>query len=148
MSLAKTILSRKAACLVDGQWISADSGQTLDVLNPTTGEVLGTVPNCGRGETARAIDAAARAWPAWRAMTALERGAILLRLHDLMLAEGEELARLMTLEQQAFCAGSPRKAGGPMAASSPPPGGTSASWSPGSRWVWWGSLPPGTSPRP
>lgn len=99
MSLAKTILSRKAACLVDGQWISADSGQTLDVLNPTTGEVLGTVPNCGRGETARAIDAAARAWPAWRAMTALERGAILLRLHDLMLAEGEELARLMTLEQ-------------------------------------------------
>ncbi|TVQ99070.1 MAG: NAD-dependent succinate-semialdehyde dehydrogenase [Desulfovibrionales bacterium] len=99
MSLAKTILSRDPACLVGGRWISADSGKTLDVLNPATSEVLGVVPNCGRGETARAIDAAAQAWPAWRAMTALERSAIILRLHDLMLAEREELARLMTLEQ-------------------------------------------------
>ncbi|WP_045218541.1 NAD-dependent succinate-semialdehyde dehydrogenase [Desulfonatronum thioautotrophicum] len=99
MSLAKTILARDAACLVGGEWIRADSGKTLDVLNPATSEVLGTVPDCGRDETARAIDAAAQAWPAWRAMTALERSAILLRLHDLMLAEREELARLMTLEQ-------------------------------------------------
>ncbi|GAB6059840.1 NAD-dependent succinate-semialdehyde dehydrogenase [Desulfonatronum parangueonense] len=98
MSLAKRILSRNA-CLVAGHWISADSGQTLDVINPAASEVIGVVPNCGRSETARAIDAAARAWPAWRAMTALERGELLLRLHDLMLAEREELARLMTLEQ-------------------------------------------------
>ena len=48
MSLAKRILSRQAACLVGGQWISADSGQTLDVLNPATFEVIGVVPDCGR----------------------------------------------------------------------------------------------------
>ncbi len=98
MSLSTTILSRKT-CLVAGNWINSDSGQTLDVLNPATFEVIGAVPNCGRSETARAIDAAAQAWPAWRAMTALERSEILLRLYDLMLAEREELARLMTLEQ-------------------------------------------------
>lgn len=98
MCLAKTILSRKT-CFVAGQWISADSGKTLDVFNPATSGVIGAVPDCGRAETARAIDAAAKAWPAWRAMTALERSAILLRLHDLMLAKREELARLMTLEQ-------------------------------------------------
>lgn len=99
MSPAKTILAKDAACLVGGKWISADSGKTLDVLNPATSEVLGVVPDCGRDETARAIDAAAQAWPAWRVMTALERSAIILKLHDLMLAEREELARLMTLEQ-------------------------------------------------
>ena len=98
MSFATEIFSQKA-CLVAGKWINSDSGQTLDVRNPATSEVLGSVPNCGRSETARAVAVAAQAWPAWRAMTALERSTILLRLHDLMLAEREELARLMTLEQ-------------------------------------------------
>ena len=53
-------------CYVDGQWIDADSGATIDVTNPATGEVLGTIPKLGADETRRAIEAAERAWPAWR----------------------------------------------------------------------------------
>lgn len=98
MTFSELILSR-AACLVGGEWIGADSGKTLDVNNPATLKVLGQVPNCGRAETARAIAAAAGAWAEWRAMTALERATILLKMHDMMLAERDELAKLMTLEQ-------------------------------------------------
>jgi succinate-semialdehyde dehydrogenase/glutarate-semialdehyde dehydrogenase len=98
MKISELILSR-TACAVGGEWIGADSGKTLDVNNPATLKAIGRVPDCGRAETARAIAAAARAWPEWRAMTALERGNIMLKLHDLMLEEREELARLMTLEQ-------------------------------------------------
>src|SRR5204863_6392301 len=66
---------------------------------PATGEQLGTVPRMGAAEAKRAIDAAERAWPAWRAKTAKERAAILRRWFDLMMANQEDLAQLMTAEQ-------------------------------------------------
>ena len=86
-------------CYIDGAWVDADSGATVEVTNPATGEVLGTVPRMGAAETRRAIDAAARAWPAWRARTAKERAKVLRRFYDLMMANQEDLARLMTAEQ-------------------------------------------------
>ena len=86
-------------CYVDGAWIDADGGGTIDVTNPATGERIGTVPNAGAGETRRAIEAAAQAFPAWAAKTAKERAAILRRWNDLMLANVDDLAALMTAEQ-------------------------------------------------
>ncbi|MEY4375749.1 MAG: hypothetical protein RJB26_299 [Pseudomonadota bacterium] len=84
---------------VDGQWIPADSGATLPVTNPATGELLGSVPKMGAAETRRAIAAAAAAMPAWAAKTAKERATVLRRWHDLMMANQEDLAVLMTAEQ-------------------------------------------------
>jgi succinate-semialdehyde dehydrogenase/glutarate-semialdehyde dehydrogenase len=89
----------RQACLVDGKWIEADSGRTIAVPNPATGEILGTVPALGAAETRRAIEAANRAYPAWRALTAKERSAVLRRLFDLMMANADDLALLMTSEQ-------------------------------------------------
>ena len=66
-------------CYVDGQWMGADSGKTIDVTNPATGAKLGVVPNMGTDETRRAIEAAARAYPAWAAKTAKERAIVLRR---------------------------------------------------------------------
>ena len=86
-------------CYVDGRWHDADSGKTLAVTNPATGEVLGTVPNMGAAETRRAIEAANAAWPAWRAKTAKERSACLRKWADLMMANQEDLAIIMTAEQ-------------------------------------------------
>ena len=86
-------------CYVDGQWVDADNGKTLAVTNPATGEVLGSVPSMGAAETRRAIEAANAAWPAWRAKTAKERSAILRKWSDLMLANQEDLAIVMTAEQ-------------------------------------------------
>ncbi|MBX5460654.1 MAG: NADP-dependent succinate-semialdehyde dehydrogenase [Steroidobacteraceae bacterium] len=84
---------------IAGEWCNADSGATLDVRNPATGEKLGTVPKMGAAETRRAIEAAAAAMPAWARKTAKERALILRRWHDLMLANQEDLARIMTAEQ-------------------------------------------------
>jgi succinate-semialdehyde dehydrogenase/glutarate-semialdehyde dehydrogenase len=86
-------------CYVDGQWIDADSGKTIDVTNPSDGSRLGTVPAAGEAETRRAIEAANRAYPAWRARTAKERAKILRTWFDLMMANQEDLARIMTAEQ-------------------------------------------------
>ena len=87
----------RQAAYVDGKWIDKD--KAIDVDNPATGEVLGTVPQLDAADTRRAIEAAERAFPAWRAKTAKERATILRRWFDLMLANQEDLARLMTLEQ-------------------------------------------------
>lgn len=87
------------ACYIDGAWVGADSGTTLSVHNPANGETLGTVPACGKAEAARAIAAAAAAWPEWRAMTALQRADIMLRWRDLIMQNQDDLAKLMTLEQ-------------------------------------------------
>ncbi len=84
---------------IDGTWCDADDGGIVEVTNPADGASLGTVPNCGGAETARAIAAADKAWPAWRAKTAKERAAILRRWHDLMHQNVEDLAVLMTAEQ-------------------------------------------------
>jgi succinate-semialdehyde dehydrogenase/glutarate-semialdehyde dehydrogenase len=69
------------------------------VTNPATGETLGTVPRMGAEETRQAIEAADRALPAWRARTAKERAQVLRKLYDLMMANQEDLAALMTAEQ-------------------------------------------------
>ena len=89
----------RQACCIDGKWIEADNGATIDVRNPATGEVIGTVPALGAAETKRAIQAAANAFPAWRALLARERSAILRRLFQLMLDNTEDLALIMTAEQ-------------------------------------------------
>jgi succinate-semialdehyde dehydrogenase/glutarate-semialdehyde dehydrogenase len=91
-------LFRQANC-IDGQWVQADGGKTIAVRNPSTGEVVGQVPAMGAAETRRAIEAAHRAQPAWRAMLAKERSAILRRLFDLMLENTDDLAAIMTAEQ-------------------------------------------------
>ena len=87
----------RQAAYVDGKWVEKD--KTIDVDNPATGEVLGTVPQLDAADTRRAIEAAERAFPAWRAKTAKERANVLRRWFDLMMANQEDLARLMTLEQ-------------------------------------------------
>jgi succinate-semialdehyde dehydrogenase/glutarate-semialdehyde dehydrogenase len=86
-------------CYVDGQWLDARSGGTRPVTNPATGAVLGTVPFMGADETRTAIDAAAAAFPAWAARTAKDRATLLRRWYDLMLANADDLATLMTAEQ-------------------------------------------------
>lgn len=84
---------------IDGEWCDAMDAGTIDVVNPATGEKLGTVPHMGQTETRRAIEAANAAWPAWRKKTAKERSAILRAWNDLMLANADDLALIMTAEQ-------------------------------------------------
>jgi succinate-semialdehyde dehydrogenase / glutarate-semialdehyde dehydrogenase len=86
-------------CYIDGEWVGADSRKTFPVDNPATGETLGSVPDMGAVETRRAIEAADRAWPAWRGKTAKERATILRKWFDLMMANQEDLAQLLTAEQ-------------------------------------------------
>ena len=86
-------------CAVGGEWIDADDGATIEVTNPANGTSVGTVPRLRRAETARAVAAAARAYPGWRAKLAKERALILRRFADLMMESQEDLARLMTAEQ-------------------------------------------------
>ena len=87
------------ACLIDGQWVAADAGARITVRNPATGDEVGSVPKMGRAETRRAIDAAERAGPAWRSKLAKERAAILRKWFELMMANQDDLARIMTAEQ-------------------------------------------------
>ncbi len=89
----------RQANYINGQWVQADSGKTLTVRNPATGEAVGTVPAMGQAETRRAIEAAQAAFAGWRAMLAKDRAAILRRLNDLMLANADDLAIIMTAEQ-------------------------------------------------
>jgi succinate-semialdehyde dehydrogenase/glutarate-semialdehyde dehydrogenase len=98
MLLKNATLFKQQACL-DGAWIGADSGATLEVRNPSTGAVLGRVPNMGATEAKRAIEAADRALPAWRDQTAKQRAVILRNWFNLVMANQEDLARLMTAEQ-------------------------------------------------
>src|ERR1041384_3706380 len=86
-------------CYIDGKWHDADSRSSIAVHNPATGEQLGTVPRMGAAEAKRAVEAAERALPAWRAKTAKERAAILRKWFDLMMANQEDLAQLLTAGQ-------------------------------------------------
>jgi succinate-semialdehyde dehydrogenase/glutarate-semialdehyde dehydrogenase len=86
-------------CYINGAWTAADGGEAIPVTNPATGECIGSVPRMGAAEARRAIEAAAAALPAWRARTAKERAAVLRRWFDLVLANQEDLAILMTAEQ-------------------------------------------------
>ena len=88
----------RSANLIDGQWLQADDRATLAVLDPASGKRLAEVPCCGAGETKRAIAAAAAALPAWRALTAKQRGAVLLEWFRLINENADDLARLITAE--------------------------------------------------
>src|SRR3954465_4350628 len=79
------------ACLVAGAWVAADGGGTIAVDNPSTGAVIGHVPNMGTAETRRAIAFANAALPAWRGRSAKERATILRRWFDLMMANQDDL---------------------------------------------------------
>ena len=84
---------------IGGQWTGAASDATLDVDNPATGAVIGTIADCGEADTQAAIDAAQAAWPAWRATTAGERAALLERWYALVMDNLADLGRIMTAEQ-------------------------------------------------
>jgi succinate-semialdehyde dehydrogenase/glutarate-semialdehyde dehydrogenase len=86
-------------CYINGSWQDADSGETIDVTNPATGEKLGTIPKMGAAETRRAIEAAEDAFSSWRKTTAYEKSQALRRWFDLMMAHKEDLSIIMTAEQ-------------------------------------------------
>jgi succinate-semialdehyde dehydrogenase/glutarate-semialdehyde dehydrogenase len=88
----------KTRGFINGQWCVADDGAVFDVTDPSTGEVIASVPDMGAKETRRAIEAADAAWPAWRSKTAKERAAILRKLYFLMMENQEDLARILTAE--------------------------------------------------
>ncbi|ECJ2546982.1 NADP-dependent succinate-semialdehyde dehydrogenase [Salmonella enterica subsp. arizonae] len=98
MQLNDSTLFRQQA-FIDGDWRDARGGDVITVSNPANGKPLGNVPKMGAEEARDAIDAANRALPAWRALTAKERATILRRWFNLMMEHQDDLARLMTLEQ-------------------------------------------------
>ncbi|MGK0410779.1 MAG: succinate-semialdehyde dehydrogenase/glutarate-semialdehyde dehydrogenase, partial [Shewanella psychromarinicola] len=83
-------------CYINGQWRNADNGQTIAIANPATHDVIGHVPVMGSAETLAAIDAAQAALPAWRALTAKDRGQKLRRWFELIHQHSDDLALLMT----------------------------------------------------
>jgi succinate-semialdehyde dehydrogenase/glutarate-semialdehyde dehydrogenase len=89
----------KSDAFIDGAWVGADSGSRFDVLNPATGETLARVADVAEGETRRAIEAASRAFPAWRKKTAKERAVLMRKWFELIMANQEDLAQIMTAEQ-------------------------------------------------
>ena len=89
----------RTQALIGGKWVNAAGNATQPVVNPASGENIGTVPDMGAAETRHAIEAAQQAFPAWAALTARERAAILRRWYELLMANQEDLATLMTAEQ-------------------------------------------------
>ena len=98
MKLTDLNLLREQA-YIDGQWVEADSKAHFAVTNPANGELIAEVASLGQAETARAIAAAKSALPAWREKTAKERSAILRGWYNLIMANQEDLARLLSWEQ-------------------------------------------------
>ena len=86
-------------CYINGEWVEANSKDTISVNNPATLKEIGTVPKCGKEETKNAIDAANTAWPQWKSTSARERSNILRKWFDLIISNKEELAQIMTIEQ-------------------------------------------------
>jgi len=97
--MTSTLAFQRNLNLIDGAWVEADSRQSIDVTNPATGAVIGTVPNSGAAETRRAIEAAERAFHVWRNVTAAERAEKMRKLAGLIEKHKEELAILLTTEQ-------------------------------------------------
>ena len=89
----------RTQAFVDGRWIDADGGELLAVFNPATGATVAEVAKCGQAETRRAIEAAERAQKPWAARTAKDRAVLLRKLFDLMMANQDDLARILTAEQ-------------------------------------------------
>lgn len=98
MQLKDEALLRHGA-YIDGAWVDADDGSTFNVTNPADGAILASVPDMGVGETQRAVASANAAFSAWRSRTAKERATILRRWYELIMANQEDLATLMTAEQ-------------------------------------------------
>lgn len=98
MQLNELALFRQQA-FVAGTWCDADHQQTSKILNPATLEVIGTVPNMGKAEAERAIEAAKEAWPLWKNKTAKDRSIILKKWFDLIISNADELAFILTSEQ-------------------------------------------------
>lgn len=98
MSVFHSDLFRQQA-LIAGSWRDAADGTTLAVSNPSTGAALGQIPNMGRAEAQQAVEAAAAALPAWRALTAAQRATLLKNWHRLILENKTALAQIMTAEQ-------------------------------------------------
>ncbi len=96
MSGYKTWLREKI--FVDGEWVGADTGATIDVTNPATGDVIGTVPNAGDAETKRAIAAAEAAFPGFAGTDLMTRVGLLWKLHDALMDNQKDLAELLTVE--------------------------------------------------
>jgi acyl-CoA reductase-like NAD-dependent aldehyde dehydrogenase len=92
-------MSEHAQMFVDGAWVNSESGAVFDAVSPSTGEVIGAVPEGTRVDVQRAIDAAARAWPAWAALSAFDRAAAMERVAETIDARRDELARTLTLDQ-------------------------------------------------
>jgi succinate-semialdehyde dehydrogenase/glutarate-semialdehyde dehydrogenase len=90
---------KRQANLIGGSWVGADSGRTIDVVDPASGEVIGTVPKAGRAETRRAIETAHEAFQSFGRTTADERAKLLRKLHDAILDNRDELAEILTSEQ-------------------------------------------------
>jgi succinate-semialdehyde dehydrogenase / glutarate-semialdehyde dehydrogenase len=84
---------------INGQWVDADNGATMPVLNPANKEKIIDIPNAGAAETRRAIEAADVAFASWKNVVAKERSAILKRWYQLIMENQEDLAQLMTAEQ-------------------------------------------------
>ena len=105
--LKNAALFREKAYIA-GRWIGADGGESLEVHNPATGELIGRVPNMGEAEALRAIEAAESAQVDWRARTGKERAVVLRRFADLMMSNQEDLAKLMTIEQGQAAGREPR----------------------------------------
>src|SRR6185437_957006 len=98
MQLTRSDLILQRA-LIGGQWVAEGAGRTFAVTNPATGATLATVPDCGATEARAAVDRAQRAFPEWRALTAKDRSRLLDRWFDALLANRDDLARLIALEQ-------------------------------------------------
>ncbi|MGT2549209.1 NAD-dependent succinate-semialdehyde dehydrogenase [Acinetobacter geminorum] len=98
MQLNELALFRQQA-FVAGKWCDADHQQTSEILNPATLEIIGTVPNMGKAEAERAIEAAKEAWPLWKNKTAKNRSIILKKWFDLIISNADDLAFILTSEQ-------------------------------------------------
>lgn len=97
--LTKTSHFLREANFVAGAWVGADSGETIEVVNPATLQIIGTVPKCGRAETKRAIEAAESAFHSWKKTSANERAILLRKLHDAIMDNQDALAELLVMEQ-------------------------------------------------
>lgn len=86
-------------CFIDGEWLGEAGGETIAVSNPASGAVIGTVPSFGAAETRRAVETANAALKPWAARTAKDRASMLRRWFELIMANQEDLARIMTAEQ-------------------------------------------------
>ena len=89
----------KQQCFVNGEWINANNNEKIEVNNPATLEIIGSVPKCNANETKNAIESANNAFKDWKSKTAKERSIVLKKWHDLILENIDDLAHIMTVEQ-------------------------------------------------